>query len=371
MPARLVLLICIAAALLCGDSWDGVERVVAIGDVHGDFNQFVQVLRYADLIDVKNKWSGGKTHVVQLGDIPDRGPDTRKIMDFLMDLEKQAKKKGGMVHVLIGNHEAMNIYGDLRYTIPEEFTAFKTIESEQVRSQFWDLHLNELRQKGEGGKATAEYRKQWDKEHPAGWFEHRIEFGPQGRYYKWILSRNAVVRINDTLFLHGGLSPKYAAKTREDINRTVVEELKDLTKLVGGMVPDEEGPLWYRGLAHEEEAKLAEHVDGLLKLHGVKRIVVGHSPTAGAILPRFGGKVLLADVGLSAAHGGRSACVVIQGDQVSALHRGKRLALPAGSGAADLVTYLKEAAALDPAPSPLLGAISALEQATVAQAAQQ
>src|SRR5687768_13352063 len=128
MPARLLLLALLLAALLCGNTWEGVERVVAIGDVHGDFKQFLEVLRYADLIDGKNKWTGGKTHVVQLGDIPDRGPDTRKIMDLLIDLEKQAKKKGGMVHVLIGNHDAMNVYGDLRYTTPEEFAAFKTMQ---------------------------------------------------------------------------------------------------------------------------------------------------------------------------------------------------------------------------------------------------
>ena len=96
------------------DAWTGVERVVAVGDIHGDYDQLVAVLRSASLIDEQGKWSGGKTHLVQTGDIPDRGPDTRKALDLLMRLEGEAAQAGGAVHALIGNHEAMNVYGDLR-----------------------------------------------------------------------------------------------------------------------------------------------------------------------------------------------------------------------------------------------------------------
>ena len=97
---------------------------------------FVEVLRSAGVIDQKDHWIGGKTHLVQTGDMPDRGPDTRKVMDLLMALEKEAAKAGGHVHALIGNHEAMNVYGDLRYTTPAEFAAFATNDSERVRAGF-------------------------------------------------------------------------------------------------------------------------------------------------------------------------------------------------------------------------------------------
>jgi len=90
----------------------------------------------------------------------------------------------------------------------------------------------------------------------------------------------------------------------------------------------------------------------VLAKHGVKRIVIGHTPTAGAVIPRFGGKVIVADVGLSKAYGSRLACVLIENGKVSAIHRGKTLPLPEGNGPA-LIEYLKAAAALDPAPSPL------------------
>ena len=58
--------------------WQGVERIVAVGDIHGDYGNYIEVLRAAGLVDKKGKWSGGKTHLVQTGDIPDRGPDTGK-----------------------------------------------------------------------------------------------------------------------------------------------------------------------------------------------------------------------------------------------------------------------------------------------------
>src|SRR5207302_701313 len=113
--------------------WRGVERVVSIGDVHGGYDQLFTVLKSGGLIDDQGNWTGGKTHLVQTGDVLDRGPDSRKAMDLLMRLEKQAADAGGFLHALIGNHEAMNIYGDLRYTSPGEFAAFRDENSENRR----------------------------------------------------------------------------------------------------------------------------------------------------------------------------------------------------------------------------------------------
>ncbi len=71
-----------------------MERVIAIGDVHGDYESFAAVLRSAALIDKEGNWTGGKTHLVQTGDIVDRGPDSRAVMDLLMRLQKQAAAAG-------------------------------------------------------------------------------------------------------------------------------------------------------------------------------------------------------------------------------------------------------------------------------------
>jgi hypothetical protein len=347
------------------DQWDGVERIVAIGDVHGDYDQFVRLLRSAQLIDAKDRWAGGKTHLVQTGDVPDRGPETRRILDLLMRLEREARKAGGYVHALIGNHEAMNIYGDLRYVVAGEYESFKTPRSEELRQLLYEQHVETLKKNPpESGVPVFDeaYRKKWEAERPLGFVEHRVAFAPDGKYGKWIRSHNAVIRINDSLFMHGGLGPAYAALSVAQINQQVQTELKDFTNLPQSMVMDPQGPLWYRGLAQGDEAGLRDHLEQTLGRLGAKRIVLGHTPQPGAVLSRFGGKVLLIDVGLGAAYGGNLACLVIEKGQTYALHRGEKLPLPSDAASDEYVAYLKQAASLDPAPSRLTGVIAALQQ---------
>ena len=240
MPKRMgwlviLWLLCTLQVLVAEDVWTGVERVVAIGDVHGDFQQFAAILQSAALIDSRNRWTGGKTHLVQTGDALDRGPHSRKVMDLLMELEKQARKAGGLVHALIGNHEAMNVYGDLRYVSSEEYAAFRDANSETVREQFFKQHVEELKTTSPNVKVDEDYRKKWETSHPLGYFEHRVAFSPNGKYGKWIRGHNAVIRVNDSLFLHGGISPKYASMSIQLINETVRAELEDFSKLKGGI----------------------------------------------------------------------------------------------------------------------------------------
>jgi len=125
LRALSLLLVLVAWPPAGDDILSGIDRVVAVGDVHGDYDQFVIVLKSAGLLDGQIKWAGGKTHLVQTGDVLDRGADSRKAMDLLMRLEEEARGAGGAVHCLIGNHEAMNLYGDLRYLSPGEIAAFR------------------------------------------------------------------------------------------------------------------------------------------------------------------------------------------------------------------------------------------------------
>ena len=340
------------------DVWTGVERVVAVGDVHGDFDQLVSVLRAASLIDDQNKWTGGKAHLVQTGDVMDRGPDSRKAMDLLMKLEEEAAAAGGAVHALIGNHESMILYGDFRYLSPGEIASFRDADSEKLREEVWQERLEEARKNGT--KLDDAARKRWEAENPLGLEELRRAFGPAGVYGKWIRGHNAVIRIDGTIFLHGGISPKYANWTVRKINERVRVELQDFTQLRGGIVQDDEGPLWYRGLAMQS---VEPHVRTVLKNYGVERIAIGHTFTEGAIVPRFGGKVLQIDIGLCRIYDPklRNACLEIEKGKPRVIHRGKRLELP-GDSDRDLLRYFKEAAALDPAPSPLAPRIAELER---------
>jgi len=109
------------------------ERVVAVGDVHGAYDQFVAILRAAEIVDADGHWAGGHTQFVQLGDLVDRGPDSRKVLDLMMRLEREAEKAGGRVYPLLGNHEVAVMLGDVRSTSPAEYEAFQTPDSEAVR----------------------------------------------------------------------------------------------------------------------------------------------------------------------------------------------------------------------------------------------
>jgi len=369
-----LLLLCVVTvertAVAQQDSWTGVRRIVAIGDVHGDYQQFITLLRQAQLIDQRNRWIGGATHLVQLGDVPDRGTETRKSIELLMSLEKEAAQAGGRVHALIGNHEAMNMYGDLRYVPSKEFEAYRDRHSEELRQYYYDQEIESIKKTSppeERPKFDDQFKKAWESKHPLGFFEHRQAFHQQGRYGKWILGHSTVIKINDTLFLHGGISPKYASMSIQDINLEIRWELGAFNQLGDGIARDEEGPLWYRGLALEPESTLAAHVDQILEHYGVRRIVVGHTVTQGTVIPRFQGKVLLTDVGMNAVYGSRLACLILENDVAYVLHRGVKIPIPSGTGS-DLLPYLKRAATLDPQPSPLEELIHQMENNQVVPA---
>jgi len=353
IPHRLfVFLVCVVLyvqASSAQERFENVSRIVAIGDVHGGFAELISVLRSAGLLDDKGVWIGATTHLVQTGDVVDRGGDSRQVLDLLMKLEKQARKSGGRVHALLGNHEAMNIYGDLRYVSSGEYESYRNSDSLQKREAYWKQHQEEL--KARGVPMDKDYQNKWEKEHPPGWVEHRLAFSSTGVYGKWLRQRNALLQINDMLFLHGGISPKYLAGPMAELNKKIRNELEDLSRLEGGVCMDSEGPLWYRGLANGSQEQLSSHVDQLLKNYGVRRVVLGHTPTGGVVLPRFEGRVILIDVGLSKAYGGTPACLISENSKLFALHRGRKLELPTASGG--LIPYLQAAASLDPPPSPL------------------
>lgn len=299
---------------------DGVERVVAVGDVHGAHDRLVAILRAAGLIDGRQRWSGGRAHLVQLGDVVDRGPDSRKALDLLRRLEDQAKKAGGAVHALLGNHEVMRMAGDQRYVAPGEYEAFRTPRSADVR----DFVLQ---------RVSAEEREALRQATPLGWIEMRAAFAPDGTYGRWLRRHHAVVRINGVVFLHGGISPALAAMGCEEINATVRREISgDLpaTGLPGGsLATREDGPLWYRGLAREADA-FAPALDLILQGQKARAIVIAHTVVPeGRIVTRFGGKVVQIDTGMQSAYSpkGRPSSLEIRGDTFTAIYEDGRQVL--------------------------------------------
>jgi hypothetical protein len=334
-----------------------------VGDVHGDLAQFETVLRDASVIDRQGHWIAGRTHLVQTGDRLDRGPDSRKVMDLVMRLEKEARKAGGVVHPLIGNHEAMNVLGDLRYTTPAEFAAFRTPDSSRLRDALFSRFVAERRAQKLPALTDAE-RRAWEDAHPPGFVEQRRALSPGGTYGDWICEQNAVIRIGDTLFLHGGISPKYADFSLGDLNERIRKELREADPLTALIVRDADGPLWFRGLS-EGDPSLAGHLEAVLKRHACRRMVVSHTPTPGLVLPLYGGRVVVIDVGLSRFFGGPPAALILEDGKPFALHRGRKLALPESDGE-PLVRYVREVMALEPDPSRLQALLDRLQEISVA-----
>jgi hypothetical protein len=290
--------------------WSGVERIVAVGDVHGAYDRFVEILKAAELVDPDLHWKAGKTHLVQTGDIPDRGPSPRKAFDLLIRIEKEALEAGGRVHALIGNHEGMMVQGDYRYVHPADLRAYVTRESPERRAEF--LRANP-RLSG--------------RDVPLGWVEHRAAFSPRGRYGAWITGHNAVIKVNDTLFVHGGLSDRFAAVELARLNDSIRAELRQtpgreaLYPPLYPLVNDPRGPLWYRGFATEREAELEPLVRKLLEFHRAARLVVAHSVTGGRIERRSDGKVFLIDCGMNPLYpGGRPAALEIIGEKTREIY---------------------------------------------------
>jgi len=306
--------------------WRNIDRIVAIGDVHGDYEQYLQILRDNDLIDQNLNWIGAKTHLVQLGDVPDRGPDSLKVMRHLKKLERQARRKKGYVHALLGNHEVMNVEGDLRYVHPGEYKILITKKSEKRQTDYLKQVVEYLSTADPMFDATDQSSiSELEKKYPLGYVEHRFLWAPKGEIFEWIKSHNTVIKINRTLFVHGGLSPHQAPLTLKKINRRVRTYLNSR---VDDTIIGPDGPLWYRGLVQNSADIELEPLKSMLSFYGVDTIVVGHTPTPAKIVPRFNRRVIQADVGLSHAYGSGRASLLIERGQYYAVHRGKRVLLP-------------------------------------------
>jgi hypothetical protein len=332
--------------------WEGVERIVAIGDIHGDYDNYIATLKAAGLVDKKGKWSAGETHFVQTGDIPDRGPDTQKIIEHIKKLGKQARRKGGMVHNLIGNHEAMNVYGDLRYVHDGEFAAFADRNSAALRDRVFEINLQNIQKNDpEAFAALPEnFREEWNLKHPLGWVEHRQAWdpawNPEGELSNWVMENKVAVRINNAMFLHGGISGFYCQNSLDSMTQKVLGNLRQYDPRDPGVLVDEFGPLWYRGLSGVEPTALDETVDAILARHKVDHIVVGHTVTSGVIWPQYDGKVVMIDTGISRAYGGYIGYLEITQDGLYAGYANGKLPLP--SGGAESIPYLEKVIAMNP-----------------------
>jgi hypothetical protein len=257
-------------------------NIFVIGDVHGNYNAFINLLINNKIIDADLKWIFGDGQFIQLGDVFDRGAYVTETLWFLYSLQIQARNSGGDVHMLLGNHEIMALTGDHRYLNAkyEYFTHY----------------------------TQTEYFRLFDTNSVLG---------------RWLRCQNIILRINDYLCMHAGISPEFAAYgyAYPDINLRVRNYLNSDDALEEGSPEDiilgASGPLWYRGYMDPESGPTEvtlEFIDNYFNLQGLKRMVFGHNEQR-TIKKFYGGKIISADVALDES-GNTAQGLLISGDEI-------------------------------------------------------
>lgn len=268
------------------------ERVVAIGDLHGDLEAAQKAFRLAGAVDANDKWIGGKLVVVQTGDVVDRGDDDKRILDWLDRVQADAKAAGGEVILLLGNHELMNVDGDFRYVTPGGFTAF-----------------------GSGGPVADP--------HAAGKPEHErgraLAFAPGGSTAKKLAAEHLLfVRVGRSVFIHGGILPKHLGALVES-DQGVHDWLLGQRKKGPDSVLGEDGLVWVRDYSDKPKDVDCKHLQEVLGRLDADRLVMGHTVQKDGINDACDGKAWRIDVGMARFYKGPIQVLEIRGDQVQPL----------------------------------------------------
>ena len=263
------------------------DRIIAIGDLHGSYKSTINALKIAKVIDNNLNWIGGKTHIVQCGDQIDScrpndykcdhpkatlsdKPDDLNILKFFTDLDKKAIKHGGRVISLLGNHELMNVTGDINYVSYENLKSLKPLRETEM-DLFSETSIMSEKEK----------RKEL--------------FEPGNKYGKFLgCTRIPIIVIGDYLFVHGGIVPDFAKmlkiKNKHDLyklNYAIREWLlgliddKSVAYITNG---SKNSMFWNRVLGKlpanidKTNPKCVKYLDPILKIFKIKKMIIGHTP---------------------------------------------------------------------------------------------
>jgi hypothetical protein len=302
--------------------WKGVEKIVVVGDLHGAYESFLKILKGTGLVDDQLHWTGSKAHLVQIGDVLDRGDRAKDIFDLLIRLEKEAEAAGGRIHCLIGNHEEMNL-SDTAFDregciTPAQFVSFIGRSYRKKQERIFSRRYKQ-RQKS-GSETTFDLTLHWQELID----EARMNplHGGRRNYFKqldksygdWILSHNVVIKINGIIFVHAGINETLSTRDIKKINNRYREELADIQRAILTLrmpaIPEYKrelfnapnGPLWSRALVQNDESEYDDDVERILENLEADFLIIGHSPLytlSNQTMDRYGGKVWVVDTGIS------------------------------------------------------------------------
>lgn len=266
-------------------------RIVALSDIHGQFEVMRRLLRAHGVIDRHDRWALGRDHLVVAGDVFDRGPQVTEAFWLLFQLQRQAQAAGGAVHFLLGNHETMVLYQDLRYVHPKYLDTARLL-----------------------GRSYPQL------------------YGADSVIGAWLRTRPVMLRLGDTLFLHGGIAPENldlvgAMDASNAAYRASLGRPKDAVRAdpaTARLYDGKRSPIWYRGYFNGELA--TADVQALVERLGLARIVVGHT-TMGEVASFHGGRIVAIDSGIKRGESGQ-LLFIEDGKLSRGLIDGRREALP-------------------------------------------
>ncbi len=262
---------------------EGVPRLVAIGDVHGDVSATRAALKLAGAIDDEDRWIGGELVVVQTGDQIDRGDDDRAVLDLLEQLADRAFEAGGALYSLSGNHEVINVELDFRYVSAASLEAFSDIEVDPE-----DLDVAAMQEEQQGRAAA---------------------FRPGGPYALMLAGRNIAMTVGDVAFVHGAILPEHAEYGLDEINSESQAWMRGEAEMPD-FLDGEDAIVWARHYSDDADEADCELLDEALATLGATTMVVGHSRHE-EIVSDCDGKVWLIDVGMAAYYEGSPAVLEI------------------------------------------------------------
>ncbi len=228
------------------DQVENAARVLVLGDIHGGYDSLVGFLQQNGVMDQSFRWSWGNGQLVFIGDIFDRGDKVTEALWLIYRLEDQAVNAGGAVHLILGNHEIMELTGNTSY-LPDKYMLLSS-------------KLN---------------------------IDYPMLYGKRTVLGQWLRTKNTLVRINGYLFVHAGISPDliYSGLDIGDINGLVRYYLNHPGRIYADdtsyrLIMGENGPFWYRGFIkdnHDYQHLPKKPFQEILTYFKVNSIFIGHT----------------------------------------------------------------------------------------------
>ena len=303
-------------------------RAVVVGDLNASWEALETILVGTGLARPRGgrlRWTGGASRLIQVGDLFNRGGGARRALETLLALGVEARRVGGDVCVLLGNHEVMTTLGHEGYVTEDEYLAFATPRELAAWPGRIYAAWRRFNTPGADGRVLPipPQIEAWKALHAPGRTALRRALGPRGLLGRAIRALPVAVRVGDAVALHAGVNARWAKRGVDGLNAAAAAAWAAKPRRWADLAPrgpfrDRQGPLWHRRLALADTDEITDELDQVLGHLGAARLIVGHTRTEriggrpGEVLVRHGGRLVCVDVSLGM--GSRPAALIVADD---------------------------------------------------------